>query len=157
MTNTWTAIIEVSTEERVTEEQASAMIDRFSDHGAAGAFQDHHAELTLSLGATGHAQAFTEVQELLPALREVLGAFEVTALNLMSPATFFRAGEDEAIVGLKEIADLLEVSRQRANQIVANKSFPAPMANLASGRLWSLDAVEAWKLSWDRKSGRPAV
>lgn len=46
---------------------------------------------------------------------------------------------------MAEIQQLLGgVSRQRASEIVARPSFPPPLDVLATGRIWSRDAVVAW-------------
>lgn len=54
------------------------------------------------------------------------------------------------LVGVREIATLLSVSRQRADQIVRTKGFPEPLAELASGRIWARGAV----VRWARATGR---
>ena len=63
------------------------------------------------------------------------------------------------LVGLSEIAAMLGVSRQRASQIVRDyDDFPAPVAELASGRIWETAAVEAWAEAHPvRPPGRPAA
>ncbi len=48
------------------------------------------------------------------------------------------------LVGLAEIAELLSVSRQRADQFARSSGFPAAVADLAVARVWERDAVEAW-------------
>jgi predicted DNA-binding transcriptional regulator AlpA len=48
------------------------------------------------------------------------------------------------LAGIREIADLLGVSRQRANQIAATKTFPKPLARLAMGPVWRLSDVKTW-------------
>jgi predicted DNA-binding transcriptional regulator AlpA len=48
------------------------------------------------------------------------------------------------LAGIREIADLLGVSRQRANQITATKTFPKPLARLAMGPVWRLSDVRTW-------------
>jgi prophage regulatory protein len=57
---------------------------------------------------------------------------------------------------LREIARMLDVTRQRAVQVVGSYAdFPTPVATLASGRIWERDAVEAWITAHpDRKPGR---
>ncbi len=62
------------------------------------------------------------------------------------------------LVGLSEIATMLDVSRQRAGQLVRDyDDFPPPVAELASGRIWETTAVEAWaKAHPVRPPGRPA-
>jgi prophage regulatory protein len=47
-------------------------------------------------------------------------------------------------MGNYEIRTLLGVSRQRAYQITQLESFPAPVAELASGGIWLAADVEDW-------------
>lgn len=54
------------------------------------------------------------------------------------------------LVGIREIAQLISVSRQRADQIARSKGFPEPVAELASGRIWDRSAV----VHWARETGR---
>jgi prophage regulatory protein len=53
-------------------------------------------------------------------------------------------------MGIREIADLLGVSPQRAVQLSDKPEFPEPTAELASGRIWNREDVEEWA----RKDGR---
>lgn len=48
------------------------------------------------------------------------------------------------LVGVTEIAALLGLSRQRADQLSRTKGFPDPTAELASGRVWERQAVIDW-------------
>jgi len=48
------------------------------------------------------------------------------------------------LMGAAEIAARLGVSRQRVSQITARESFPRPVVELASGRIWESKDVEAW-------------
>lgn len=49
------------------------------------------------------------------------------------------------IGGTTEIAELLGVSRQRADTLCRSKGFPEPIGELAGRRkLWNLDAVREW-------------
>jgi prophage regulatory protein len=50
----------------------------------------------------------------------------------------------QQLVGLAEIAALLEVGRSRADQLVRTKGFPDPLAELSAGRVWKLVDVQAW-------------
>ncbi len=63
------------------------------------------------------------------------------------------------LVGLAEIAEMLGVSRQRAGQLSREyPDFPAPVAELASGRVWERAGVEEWALRHpQRRPGRPAL
>jgi prophage regulatory protein len=48
------------------------------------------------------------------------------------------------LVGLTEIAEMLGISRQRADQLVRQAGFPAPDAVITAGRIWRTEDVEAW-------------
>jgi prophage regulatory protein len=58
------------------------------------------------------------------------------------------------LAGVAEIAALAGVSRQRADQFTSHPHFPAPVQELAQGRVWLEDAVKAF-LATPRPAGRP--
>lgn len=53
-------------------------------------------------------------------------------------------GEPLVLVGAHEIRHLLGVSRQRVYQLAARSDFPKPIAELAQGKIWDLEDIEAW-------------
>ncbi len=61
------------------------------------------------------------------------------------------------LVGVSEVGGLLGVSRQRVDQLAkAYEDFPAPVAELASGRVWRRQDIKAWlKAHPQRSPGRP--
>ena len=56
----------------------------------------------------------------------------------------YPGGMSHHLVGLTEIARMLDVSRQRAHQLAQTDGFPRPTAELSSGRVWETVDVEAW-------------
>ncbi|HEX7134428.1 MAG TPA: hypothetical protein VF228_17780 [Iamia sp.] len=48
------------------------------------------------------------------------------------------------LMGTTEIAELLGVSRQRADQLSRTDGFPDPVAEIAAGRIWLRKDVETW-------------
>jgi hypothetical protein len=48
------------------------------------------------------------------------------------------------LVGVREIAAMLMVRRQRADQLSRTKGFPEPVIELASGRVWVKKDVVKW-------------
>ncbi len=60
------------------------------------------------------------------------------------------------VVGAPEVAQLLGVSRQRVYQLIESyEDFPAPLARLAVGRIWSRAAIEEWnRVHDDRPTGK---
>ncbi len=60
------------------------------------------------------------------------------------------------LVGAAEAALLLGVSRQRVGQLAERADFPAPIARLSAGPVWTRISIEAFDQSWSRKiTGRP--
>jgi len=58
------------------------------------------------------------------------------------------------LAGVTEVGDILRVSRQRAAQLAETQGFPAPVADLASGRIWKVQDVRLWAET-RRRGGRP--
>jgi prophage regulatory protein len=55
------------------------------------------------------------------------------------------------LMGAREIEERLGVSRQRVQQLIARPDWPAPYDELAMGKVWLIEDVEAWI-----KTNRPA-
>jgi hypothetical protein len=67
-----------------------------------------------------------------------------------------KAPQPRDLVGSAEAALLLGVSRQRVGQLVERQDFPAPIARLSAGPVWTRVSIEAFGQSWTRKiTGRP--
>lgn len=49
-----------------------------------------------------------------------------------------------ALVGIKEVAEMLGVSRTRADQLSRRPNFPEPKIRHARVRLWEEEDVKAW-------------
>ncbi len=60
------------------------------------------------------------------------------------------------LVSVPEAAEILGVSPQRVHELAAtNATFPGPVYELRTGKLWLRAAVEAFSQRWERKPGRP--
>lgn len=62
--------------------------------------------------------------------------------------------ETPDLVGVSEAAAILGWDRRRVGTYVARGAFPAPLASLASGRVWRRDDVEAFARDRTRRKGR---
>jgi len=63
--------------------------------------------------------------------------------------------EPEGYVGVTEFAGLLGVSRQRVAQLRDREDFPAPIAELAAGPVWTRTSLTRFVEAWPRRPGRP--
>lgn len=72
--------------------------------------------------------------------------------HIVALVTYVRSvGQQLELVGAAEIAELLGVTRQRVNQIVAeDPTFPEPVAELTAGRIWHRSDVVAWAVASGR-------
>jgi len=60
------------------------------------------------------------------------------------------------LVGAAAAAQLLGVSRQRVGQLAERPDFPAPIARISAGPVWTRASVHAFMQRWARKiTGRP--
>jgi hypothetical protein len=59
------------------------------------------------------------------------------------------------LVGVTEIADILGVTRQRASAVAKTPAFPAAVARLASGPVWTQPSLNRFVDEWPRMEGRP--
>ena len=59
------------------------------------------------------------------------------------------------LVGIAEIADILGVNRQRASALQTRHDFPAPVAHLKMGPVWTRTSLANFADTWERKPGRP--
>lgn len=48
------------------------------------------------------------------------------------------------LVGAAEIRQMLRVSRQRVSQLTTRPDFPAPVLELAMGKIWDREEVRKW-------------
>jgi hypothetical protein len=62
--------------------------------------------------------------------------------------------EEPDLVGVSEAAAILGWDRRRVATYIDRGAFPAPLASLASGRVWRRDDVEAFARDRARRRGR---
>ncbi len=61
------------------------------------------------------------------------------------------------LMGVAEVAEALGTSRQRVSALARQRrGLPPPLAQLASGPVWSATTLRRFIDEWDRRPGRPA-
>lgn len=61
------------------------------------------------------------------------------------------------LVGIREIAELLGVTPQRASTLCRSDAFPVPVAELRAGPVWTATSVRRFLEEWKRQPGRPPL
>lgn len=97
------------------------------------------------------------VQTVVAAASQFDVAFDMVCAVEAVAGEVFRRRLDEplypSMAGVAEAAELLGVSRQRVSQLHRQGRLPTPVAELASGPVWTLPSLEAWLEQWDRTRG----
>lgn len=62
---------------------------------------------------------------------------------------------DEKLIGSREVAELLRVSKQRMQQLRRRSDFPQAAAELAAGPVWRGEDIRQWDAARNKKAGRP--
>jgi hypothetical protein len=87
-----------------------------------------------------------------------LPEWPVVEVEIIEWAEFERRLEQPThpdIIGVAELADMLEVTKQRASELARQQSFPRPFVLLASGPVWLEPTVRRFVNEWERRPGRP--
>lgn len=150
----FTATITVQTREPLTE---TTLFDVAAIGGAAtGEPGSHRITTTLTVDA---ADALDAAPAALAAVGSIVTG-EVIQYTIMTTEEHDRqtdAPPFPELVGVSEIAEHLDVSRQRASQLQTHRDFPAPVQVLRSGPVWRLSDLSRFVASWERRGGRPRV
>ncbi|MCU1677722.1 MAG: hypothetical protein JWM93_2480 [Frankiales bacterium] len=161
----WQVSITARAGRPVTDDEFIAITDKLEEYAAAvGAApgDPSSVDVVLAIDARTLRSAFDAAIRLVVGTASDAGVPGVAAVA--AEAIEFEEAERRVLapavpelVGISEIAGLLGVTKQRANQLVTeHKDFPRPAQQLAAGKLWPKSAVEAWASTWTRRrTGRP--
>lgn len=159
MMTEWTALVEATadrldddTQETITIKTGGAVL-----HDAATG----RLRVTMPVQAASlDAAAEYALNRVRAACRTAGVRARLVEIRVLASEEYSREVEHPAptdIVGYVEIGEILNVSRQRARELgETNPDFPAPIARLAVGPVFTRQSVEAFEARWPRKrTGRP--
>ncbi|WP_329127545.1 hypothetical protein [Streptomyces sp. NBC_01465] len=128
----------------------------------ASRFEEEYRQLFLMwrLRASDLTAATQDALEVVNrAFEAVLGA--VPALTDLRVVTAERANaerdhpREQELMGYREAAEALEVSRQRVAQLDgSHPDFPRPVGRIGAGPVFTADSIKSFALRWDRSPGR---
>jgi hypothetical protein len=154
----WTCTVEAVNDSYIgdVEDLSERIIARLGSHHGSASFGEGRIVATFTLDARLVLQATeTALKAWNKALDDGL-AWSVVSL------TARRADQPDdlpglpELLGIAEVAQRLDVSKQRATELArAHRLFPPPLAELASGPVWTAWQIGAFQRSWIRKPGRP--
>ena len=163
MTNTWSARIDWSGA-AYTDDELVAIAEHIAPlHGVVNTDSTHDRTIAqLTVDATTLRQAVdAALTRTRQAVEAVGGRFLPVRVDVLEE-DIFRAELLEVkvppLVGYAEIAEMADVSRQRARELPQLPGFPPAVAQTANGGpLRVRQHVADWIAGWDRRAGRRAA
>ena len=142
-------------------ERSAALLDALVDRGAvttaSGDGRRYGARFWVA--APGPVEALQQAVAVFVAAAAAAGlpAWDVVEAEVLTAAELERQNTLPALpelVGVAEVAELLEVTRQRASALARSSGFPAPVVTLRSGPVWTRGSVDRFVEGWPRRPGR---
>lgn len=144
----------------VTDDQAEDLLDALTTHHAAVAHTTDTLIVTLTVAADDPPAAAAAAIAAIDTAAPFTAGWSAAAVEVLTVEEADRRLDLPAVpalVGVAELADLLEVSRQRASKVADTApGFPAPIARLRSGPVWRRTDLDRFLDGWKRRPGRPA-
>lgn len=154
----WTCTVEAVNDTYTgdVEDLSDGLLARLGIQGAFAAFGDGRITATFPVDSRLVLQATETALKTWNKALDDSSAWSVVSL------TARRADQPDDLPGLPnllgvaEVAKRLDVSKQRATELArTHRLFPPPIAELASGPVWTAWQIGAFQRSWTRKPGRP--
>jgi hypothetical protein len=151
----WSVDIEAVCHARLDEDFADSVLEELARYAPALSFAANRLDVRFSVDASSASDAFAQALKLfdkaLPGAETVRAEIE-TAEELDRALAASNVPE---LVGVAELADLLNVSRQRASELARSREFPKPWVVLKAGPVWKRSSIARFAGHWSRQPGRP--
>jgi len=161
----WNVRFEINRPEvTLTEDHADQVMAALASYGSSVSYSSHTLSARFCVEANSSQRAHQS------GLRLFRSALQKTGVRIPAGSPIeceIMAAEDldrvlaepnvPDLVGVDEVARMLDVSKQRASQLAKKPEFPKPVVRLASGPVWKKVAVARFAVYWARRPGRKRV
>lgn len=159
----WTVRCEISPPKVVvTEDHADDIMSALEGHAPAVSYSPHAISVRFCVDADSPGRASQSGLRLVRAALTKAGievpparivGYEIQSLDGLDS----ELGEPNVpdVVGVAELARLLNVSKQRASELARTHEFPRPFVVLESGPVWRKSTLVSHLKRWSRRPGRP--
>lgn len=139
------------------DEAVTAFAAGFAEHGGTADALDHSYQATFLLDGDTAAGALTQACEVFTAIADgaAMPAWPLVRVEVARAQQAAADDDHPALMGVSEIARLLNVSPSRASHITHREDFPAPEVELACGPIWRRSKVEGFAAVYRPRVGRP--
>jgi len=157
----WSIEVEFSRENQEIEENAlDELLDLLVDAAVVASLDAHRVRVRISVEAQSVVDAIAAGVAWVGEAGRKAGLPTDTVLGVSAQSEQGLDLELEesnlpALVGVAELADRLQVSRQRVSQLARSRTLPTPVASLAAGPVWLRSSIETFVEGWQRRPGRP--
>jgi hypothetical protein len=152
----WVVSLEADVPGPFSAELGDRLIDELQEYSPAVGGREGRMGVTMSVEAATDRQAFDRARTAL--FRGLGRGTRIVDVRVQTVAELEReleAPSVPALAGIREIAEVLGVSRQRASELASSSGFPKPVANLAAGPVWLYATIRSFNEGWERRTGRP--
>ena len=154
----WTCTVEAVNDTYTgdVEDLSEKLLARLGSHHGSVAFGDRRIVASFTVDARLVLQATETARKAWNKALDDELAWSIVSLSVR------RADQPDdlpalpELLGIAEVAKRLDVSKQRAAELArSHRLFPPPLAELASGPVWTAWQIGSFQRSWTRKPGRP--
>jgi hypothetical protein len=163
--NTWSVRVELAPPDDRTNAAFHELVGGLSEYDAAVALEDRgHIAVQLTVSAGTRRAAFDKADKAVAAAAADAGFSdaEVVEVQVLTMAEFEHRLELPRVPelwGPTEVAQFLEVSNPRVDQLVALHPEKLPLVTKLAGkqgaRIWRASTWQRFAAGWERKTGRP--
>jgi hypothetical protein len=141
-------------------EMGEAALEELGDYAPAFSYGDDRYSIRVAIDFDWPVPAMSEAIERVMKISGSVGLPDWPIAHVEATDwDEFERGLSEAtypdLIGVTELAGILNVSKQRASELARQSTFPAPIAQLASGPVWLEPTVRRFVAEWVRRPGRP--
>ena len=135
-----------------------------ADHGAAIAVDQDGTGFHITLSIDNTRSAISAIEQAMKLVRAAATEAQLPRWSAHSVEALTYEEQDRQLaepvlpelLGTAELAQMLGVSKTRVGQLRDHDLFPHPVAQLASGPVYTLPSVSRFADNWKRSPGRPA-
>jgi len=157
----WTVRLETSWPALITEDHADEIMEALKDYGPAVSYGPHTLSATFCVTSDSAKSASRRGFDLFASalkkagIREGIGVVGVEIQTIDDLTRSVRQPNFPELLGVAELAAVLNVSKQRASELARLSDFPKPIVQLKSGPVWRKATVMRHAQYWSRRPGRP--